>query len=319
MLDFKIDNKITQLFSIKYPIIQGGMVWCSSWRLASAVSNAGGLGIIGSGSMDPELLKIHITKLREATEKPFAVNIPLMYSHAEKNIEVAIENSVPIVFTSAGNPAKWTALLHQNGIKVVHVVSNLYFAQKCKDAGVDAIVAEGVEAGGHNGKEENTTLVLIPLIKKYINMPLIAAGGIASGRAMLAALALGADGVQIGSRFVASIESSAHPDFKQRIIETSDGGTRLAFRKSSPVRIIRNKFSEIIEQAEENCVSIEELANIRGKGRTKMGMFEGNLEEGELEIGQIASYIDDILPANEIVSQIVEEYNDALKSMTFFE
>ncbi|MGC8825018.1 MAG: NAD(P)H-dependent flavin oxidoreductase [Bacteroidales bacterium] len=309
------DNRIVELFSIRYPIVQGGMVWCSGWELASAVSNAGGLGLIGSGSMSPEILREHIRKARKATDKPIGVNVPLLYSHADENIRIVIEEKVPIVFTSAGNPTKWTKTLHDHGIVVVHVVSNLAFARKCEEAGVDAIVAEGVEAGGHNGREENTTMVLIPLLRKFIKLPLIAAGGIASGRAMLAAMCLGAEGVQIGSRFAASIESSAHPNFKQKILETTDGGTRLALRKLSPVRIIRNTYSNILEQAENECLPPEKLLELRGKGKSKLGMFEGNIEEGELEIGQVAALIDQIKPVKEIIKEIVEEYNCALKEL----
>jgi enoyl-[acyl-carrier protein] reductase II len=308
-------NRITQLFSIQYPIVQGGMVWCSGWELASAVSNAGGLGLIGSGSMSPEILREHIRKTRKATDKPFGVNVPLLYSHADDNVRVAIEEQVSVVFTSAGSPAKWTKTLHENGIKVVHVVSNLTFARKCEEAGVDAIVAEGVEAGGHNGKEENTTMVLIPLLRKYIRLPLIAAGGIATGRAMLAAMCLGAEGVQIGSRFAASVESSAHPNFKQKIVEASDGATRLALRRISPVRIIRNAYSSMLEQAENECLPPDKLLEIRGRGKSKLGMFEGNIEEGELEIGQVAALIDRIQPVNVIMQEIIEEYNRALMEL----
>ncbi len=310
-------NRITQLFSITYPIVQGGMVWCSGWELASAVSNAGGLGLIGSGSMSSDILRIHIRKTREATSKPFGVNIPLLYRHTEENIKVVIEEKVPIVFTSAGSPAKWTKILHDHGIIVAHVVSNLYFAKKCEDAGVDAIVAEGVEAGGHNGKEENTTMVLIPLLRKHVQLPLLAAGGIASGRSMLAAMCLGAEGVQIGSRFAASVESSAHPNFKQKILETTDGGTRLALRKLSPVRIIRNTYSDILEKAENDCLPKEELLNIKGVGKSRLGMFEGNVEEGELEIGQVAAQINEIETVAEIMKNIILEYNQTLKSLSF--
>ncbi|MCX7985770.1 MAG: nitronate monooxygenase [Bacteroidales bacterium] len=312
------NNRITKIFSIEYPIIQGGMVWCSGWELAAAVSNAGGLGLIGSGSMSPDVLRLHIQKTRQATNKPFGVNVPLLYSHADDNIKVVIEEKVPIVFTSAGNPAKWTKILHDHGIIVAHVVSNLYFARKCEEAGVDVLVAEGVEAGGHNGKEENTTMVLVPLLKKFINLPLVAAGGIASGRAMLAAMCLGAEGVQIGSRFAASIESSAHSNFKQKIIETGDGGTRLALRKISPVRIIRNAYSDRLEEAENQCLPAEKLIELKGKGRSRLGMFEGNTSDGELEIGQVAAFIDQILPVRDIIKEIINEYNSTLEKLYSF-
>ncbi len=308
-------NRITQLFGIRYPIVQAGMVWCSGWELAAAVSNTGGLGLIGSGSMTPDILRIHIHKTRQATNKPFGVNVPLLYKHVDEIMKVIIEEKVPIVFTSAGNPNKWTGILHDNGIKVVHVISNLHFAQKSYEAGVDAIVAEGVEAGGHNGREETTTFVLIPLIKKYIDLPIIAAGGISSGRAMLAAMALGADGVQIGSRFVASTESSAHQNFKQKILETRDGDTFMALRKLTPVRLIKNTFANRLKLAEENCASADELLAILGQGRSKLGMFEGNLEEGELEIGQVAALIDEIKPAEKIINEIIFEFNQVLNSI----
>ncbi len=310
-------NRITQLFSIKYPIIQGGMVWCSGWELAAAVSNAGGLGLIGSGSMSPDILRDHIRKTRKATDKPFGVNVPLLYTHTDDNMRVIIEEKVPIVFTSAGSPARWTKILHDHGIIVAHVVSNLAFAKKCEEAGVDAVVAEGVEAGGHNGREENTTMVLIPLLRKNIKLPLIAAGGIATGRAMLAAMCLGAEGVQVGSRFAASEESSAHPNFKQKIVETPDGGTRLALRSISPVRIIRNNYSHLLEQAENQCLPTEKLLEIKGRGKSKLGMFEGNIEEGELEIGQVAALIDHIKPVHEIINDFIEEYNLALKELKY--
>jgi enoyl-[acyl-carrier protein] reductase II len=309
------DNRITKLFSISFPIVQAGMVWCSGWELATAVSNAGGLGLIGSGSMTPEILQVHIKKTKAATSKPFGVNVPLMYSHTDKIMDVIIDAQVPIVFTSAGNPVSWTKILKNNNIKVVHVVSNVKFAKKAEDAGVDAIVAEGVEAGGHNGREETTTTVLVPLIKKSISLPIIAAGGISSGRAMLAAMALGAEGVQIGSRFVASDECSAHFRFKQRILETCDGETRLALKQLSPVRLIRNELSQKLEEAELRCASKEELQQILGKGRSRLGMFEGNLVDGELEIGQVASLIDNVQPAAEIIHEIMEEYNRVLSSM----
>jgi enoyl-[acyl-carrier protein] reductase II len=310
-----MNSKITNLFSTKYPIIQAGMVWCSGWELASAVSNAGGLGLIGAGSMNADLLKEHIRKTRSGTEKPFGVNIPLINSRAGELIKVAIDEGVRVVFTSAGNPALYTKLLKENGIKVVHVVSNLKFALKSRDAGVDAIVAEGVEAGGHNGKEETTSMTLIPLIRKNIDLPLIAAGGIATGRAMLAAMILGADGVQIGSRFAASIESSAHSHFKQMIVYAGDGDTMLILRNNSPIRILKNDFSKILEAAEKRNASTGEILAIIGKNRARLGIFEGNTSEGLMEIGQVASVIDSIQPAGELVHAIVKEYIDAINEI----
>lgn len=304
-------NRITSLFGIDFPVIQAGMIWCSGWRLASAVSNAGGLGLLGAGSMTPELLEEHIRKCKSATDKPFGVNIPLLYSRVDKQFEIIIREGVKIVFTSAGNPATWTPFLKQHGITVVHVVANVKSALKCEQSSVDAIVGEGFEAGGHNGKEETTTLTLIPLIRKATAMPLIAAGGIATGRGMLAVMALGAEGVQIGSRFVASAESSAHLAFKQRILETGDGGTSLAMKKVMPVRLIRNAFCQKVHQMEESGASAEELKELLGKGRAKSGMFEGDLDEGELEIGQVAAIIDQIKPAGVIVHEIMEEFNAA--------
>lgn len=301
-------NRITQLFGIKYPIIQAGMVWCSGWELASAVSNAGGLGIIGAGSMYPEILKEHVQKCKAATNKPFAVNLPLLYPSIEAHVQTIIEEKVPIVFTSAGNPKTWTSKLKEHGIKVVHVVSSVKFALKSEAAGVDAIVAEGFEAGGHNGREETTTLCLIPEVAKALKIPLIAAGGIGSGRAMLAAFALGADAVQIGSRFVASEESSAHQNYKEKIITSKEGDTELRLKSVTPVRLLKNKFYEEIKAAEEACASPEELKAILGKGRAKKGMFEGELEKGELEIGQVASQIKEIKPAAEILKEIWEEF-----------
>lgn len=311
-----MQNRINSLFRIQYPIIQAGMVWCSGWELAAAVSNAGGLGIIGSASMDADILSVHIRKARQTTNKPFAVNVPVLFSKAEENIQTIIREGVKIVFTSAGNPAKYTNLLHEAGIKVVHVVSNLKFAMKCEEVGVDAIVAEGVEAGGHNGREETTTLTLLPLIRKHVNLPLIAAGGIGSGRAMLACMALGADGVQIGSRFVVSSESSAHQMFKNKVVEIKDGQTRLSLKKLAPVRMIRNEFCERVQEAEERGASGEELSILLGRGRSKAGMFEGNMEEGELEIGQVSALIDEIKPAGEIVREIVEEFETARRELT---
>lgn len=308
-------NRVTQLLGINYPLIQAGMIWCSGHELASAVSNAGGLGIIGSGSMYPHILDEHIQKCKAATSKPFAVNLPMIYPDIDKHIELVIKHKVPIVFTSAGNPKTWTQKLKDHGIKVVHVVASLKFALKAQEAGVDAIVAEGFEAGGHNGIDETTTFTLIPTIKKEIEIPLIAAGGIATGRGMLAAMILGADGVQIGSRFVASNESSAHENFKQTVINTPDGGTKLTLKELTPVRLIKNEFFQKVEQAYANDASIEDLKTLLGRGRAKKGMFEGDLIEGELEIGQVASIIKEIKPAAEIVKEIIEEYHIALEEM----
>lgn len=304
-------NRVTQLFGIKYPIIQAGMIWCSGWRLASAVSNAGGLGIIGAGSMYPDVLREHIQKCKSATDKPFAVNLPLLYPDIEKHIEIIIEEGVKIVFTSAGNPMTWTAKLKEHGITVVHVIANVKFALKCEEAGVDAIVAEGFEAGGHNGKEETTTLCLIPMIKKAVKIPVIAAGGIATGSAMLACMSLGAEGVQIGSLFAASLESSAHDHFKQRILDTKEGGTQLSLKRLVPVRLIKNEFFQKVSEAEERGAPRHELAEILGKARAKKGMFEGDMVEGELEIGQVAGLIEEILPAAKILENIVNEFKSA--------
>lgn len=303
-----MQNQITRLFNIQYPIIQAGMIWCSGWKLASAVSNAGGLGIIGSGSMYPEILKEHIQKCKAATDKPFAVNVPLLYPNIDKHIEIIIDEKVPIVFTSAGNPATWTETLKKNGIKVVHVVSNVKFALKAETCGVDAIVAEGFEAGGHNGREETTTLVLIPQVCQAVQLPVIAAGGIGTGKTMLAAMVLGADGVQIGSRFVASEESSAHINFKNAIVQAQEGATQLSLKQLTPVRLIKNKFWQQVAEAEASGASKEELMTLLGRARAKKGMFEGDLDEGELEIGQISGYINQIKPAAVIVNEIVEEY-----------
>jgi len=303
-----VKNRITALFGIEYPIIQAGMVWCSGWELASAVSNAGGLGIIGAGSMYPEILKEHIQKCKQATNKPFAVNLPLLYSDIDQHIQTIIEEKVPIVFTSAGNPKTWTTLLKEHGVKVVHVVSSVKFALKSEAAGVDAVVAEGFEAGGHNGREETTTLCLVPEVAKVLQIPLIAAGGIGSGRAMLAAFALGADAVQIGSRFVASDESSAHNNFKKAIIIAKEGDTELRLKNLTPVRLLKNNFYEQVKQAEEGKANLEELRAILGKGRAKKGMFQGELHEGELEIGQVASQINEIKPAAEILKEIWQEF-----------
>lgn len=309
-------NRVTELFKIKYPVIQAGMIWCSGWELASAVSNAGGLGLIGSGSMYPDVLREQIKKCKAATNKPFGVNVPLLYPDIEKHIQIIIEEKVPIVFTSAGNPSTWTKHLKAEGITVVHVVSNTKFAIKCQECGVDAIVAEGFEAGGHNGREETTTICLLPMIRNKISIPLIAAGGIGSGEAMLAAFALGAEGVQIGSLFAASKESSAHENFKKSIVETGDGGTQLTLKELTPVRLIKNAFFEQIQAAYRNGASNEELTAILGRGRAKKGMFEGDLVNGELEIGQIAATINTIKPANEIMTDILTGYNQKLKELT---
>ncbi len=308
-------NKITSLFKIKYPIIQGGMIWCSGWELASAVSNAGGLGLIGSGSMYPEILEQHIRKCKAATDKPFGVNIPLLYPQTDDHIEIIIHEGVKIVFTSAGNPKKYTAYLKEKGITVVHVIANKKFALKAVEAGVDAIVAEGFEAGGHNGFEETTTMVLIPTINEITNIPLIAAGGIASGKAMYAAMALGADGVQIGSRFAATHEASGHDDFKQAIVDANEGSTKLTLRQIVPVRLIKNEFFEQVEQAERDGATKEDLYKLLGRGRAKLGMFEGNTKEGELEIGQVSGMIDSIISVNQLVEEIVAEFNLASKIM----
>jgi enoyl-[acyl-carrier protein] reductase II len=310
-----MQNRITNLFGIQYPIIQAGMIWCSGWELASAVSNAGGLGIIGAGSMYPDILRIQIQKCKQATDKPFAVNLPLLYPDIDKHIATILEEKVPIVFTSAGNPAVWTETLKNAGVIVVHVVSNEKFALKAEASGVDAIVAEGFEAGGHNGREETTTLVLIPQLVKAVKIPVIAAGGIGTGKTMLAAMALGAEAVQIGSRFVATNESSAHQNFKQAVIDAKDGSTQLSLKKLTPVRLIKNKFWEQIAAAEMSGASSEVLAQMLGRARAKKGMFEGDLEEGELEIGQISGYINEIKPAAQIVKEIVNEYNEVLAGL----
>jgi enoyl-[acyl-carrier protein] reductase II len=315
-IQFMNDNRICDLFQIEYPIIQAGMIWCSGWKLASAVSNAGGLGIIGSGSMYPEILKEHIEKCKAATDKPFAVNVPMLYPDIEKHIQIIIDLKVPVVFTSAGNPKTWTSILKQHGIKVVHVVSSSKFAKKSEDAGVDAVVGEGFEAGGHNGREETTTLCLIPAIKEAVKIPVIAAGGIATGRAMLAAFALGADGVQIGSRFVASLESSAHMAFKQSVINVNEGDTMLALKKLTPVRLIKNKFFNEVFDAEKNGADENILKKMLGRGRAKKGMFEGDMNEGELEIGQAASLIKEIKSAKAIVDEIWNEFVEAKNELT---
>ena len=307
-------NRITSLFGIKYPLIQAGMIWCSGWKLASAVSNAGGLGVIGSGSMYPEVLDHHVMKCKAATNKPFAVNLPMLYPSIEEHIETIIKHKVPIVFTSAGNPRTWTETLKKNGILVVHVVSSVKFAKKAEDAGVDALVAEGFEAGGHNGRDETTTMCLIPMVSREISIPLIAAGGIANGQSMLAAMNLGADGVQIGSRFVASEESSAHSFFKNEVIRAKEGDTTLTLKELTPVRLLHNPFYQEIVRAYEENASIDDLKALLGRGRAKQGMFEGDLENGELEIGQISGMIDEIKPADQIVEEIVAEYRTALSN-----
>lgn len=301
-------NRIKDLFRIQYPVIQAGMIWCSGWKLASAVSNAGGLGLIGAGSMHPEVLSEHILKCKKATDKPFGVNIPLLYPQIDEIIKIVCDNSVKIVFTSAGSPKKYTSFLKNKGIIVAHVVASSKNAKKCEEAGVDAVVAEGFEAGGHNGAEETTTMALIPSVRKAIKLPLIAAGGIASGAGVLAAFALGAEGVQIGSRFAVSAESSAHIGFKNKIIQSSEGDTKLMLKKLGPVRLLKNKFFDSVKQAEESCATESELKELLGQGRAKKGMFEGELEEGELEIGQIASIINNNKPAAEILNEIIAEY-----------
>lgn len=303
-------NKITQLFNIKYPIIQGGMIWNSGYKLASAVSNAGGLGLIGAGSMYPEVLREHIRKCKAATDKPFGVNVPMLYPNIEEIIQIIIEEGVKIVFTSAGNPKTWTNHLKSNGIIVVHVVSSSKFALKAQEAGVDAVVAEGFEAGGHNGREETTTFTLIPMVKEQISIPLIAAGGIATGRGMLAAMVLGADGVQMGSRFVASVESSAHENFKNTVITVKEGDTQVTLKELAPVRLIKNKFYQDLQDLYAKCPSVEELKTLLGRARAKRGMFEGDLIEGELEIGQIAGLIHEVKSVEAIVNEIMVEFNE---------
>jgi enoyl-[acyl-carrier protein] reductase II len=312
-------NKITQLFNIKYPIIQAGMIWNSGYKLASAVSNAGGLGLIGAGSMYPEVLREHIQKCKKATDKPFGVNVPMLYPNLEEIITIIVEEGVKIVFTSAGNPKTWTSFLKEKGITVVHVVSSSTFALKAQDAGVDAVVAEGFEAGGHNGREETTTFTLIPMVKENIKIPLIAAGGIANGRGMLAAMVLGADGVQVGSRFAASVESSAHENFKNKILETNEGETQLTLKELAPVRLIKNKFYQDVQDLYAQCPTKEELSALLGRARAKHGMFEGDLDEGELEIGQIAGLIHAIKPAAEIIEEMITDYNLARKEVEKFD
>ena len=308
-------NRITTLFNIKYPIIQGGMVWCSGWKLASSVSNNGGLGLLGAGSMHPETLSEHIHKMKQATEKPWGINIPLLYPEMEKLIDLIIKEEVKIVFTSAGSPKKWTPLLKSHGITVVHVVSSAVFARKSEEAGVDAVVAEGFEAGGHNGREETTTLTLLPNVVKHCSLPVIAAGGISSGESMLAAMVLGADGVQIGSRFAVAAESSAHPNFKQKVYELEEGDTMLALKKLAPTRLIKNAFYEHIKELEDKGADAETLKAVLGKGRAKKGIFEGDMEEGELEIGQISSMLQQEESVETIITDIVTTYKQALENI----
>lgn len=311
-------NRVCSLFGIKYPIIQAGMVWCSGWRLASAVSNAGGLGLIGAGSMHPETLREHIRKCKKATEKPFGVNIPLMYPQIDEIMNIVVEEDVKIVFTSAGNPKTWTGFLHEHDILVAHVVSNTKFAQKCEEAGVDAIVAEGFEAGGHNGREETTTLCLIPAVKRITTVPLLAAGGIATGESILAAMVLGADGVQIGTRFALTEESSAHFTFKDRCLSLNEGDTVLALKSLSPTRLVKNEFYKQIDTAEKQGATLEELRALLGKGRAKKGIFEGDLVEGELEIGQIASLFRKIESVDEVMKELTEDFKEAQKKNYVF-
>lgn len=306
-----MSNRITSLFGVEYPLIQAGMIWNSGWRLASAVSNSGGLGLLGAGSMYPEVLREHIQKCKAATDKPFGVNVPMLYPDIDKIIKIIIEEGVPIVFTSAGNPKTYTQVLKDAGITVVHVVSSVKFALKAQDAGVDAVVAEGFEAGGHNGREETTTLTLIPMVKEQLNVPLIAAGGIATGRAMLAAMVLGADAVQVGSRFVASEESSAHRSFKEAVVAAKEGDTELTLKELAPVRLLKNKFYQDVKELYKTAPTIEELKSLLGRARAKRGMFEGDMVEGELEIGQIAGLIHEIKPAATIVSEMMAEYRQA--------
>ena len=308
-------NRITELFGIKYPIIQAGMVWCSGWRLASAVSNAGGLGLIGAGSMYPDVLREHIVKCKAATNHPFGVNVPLMYPQIEEIMQIIIEEEVPILFTSAGNPKLWTSKLQEAGAKVAHVVSSSKFAQKSQEAGVDAIVAEGFEAGGHNGREETTTLSLIPQVHKAIDLPLIAAGGIASGKGMLATMALGADGVQVGTRFALTHESSASDSFKNRCLNLPEGDTILSLKKVSPTRLIKNEFFYLIQEMEQRGASAEEIREVLGRGRARKGIFEGDLVDGELEIGQVASNISSILSVQQVIAEMISEFNQVANQM----
>lgn len=304
-----MQNRITKLFNIEYPIIQGGMVWCSGWRLASAVSNHGGLGLLGAGSMHPETLMEHIRKMKTATDKPWGINVPLLYPEIDRLMDIIVNEGVRIVFTSAGSPKKWTSMLKSHGITVAHVVSSALFAKKCEDAGVDAVVAEGFEAGGHDGREETTTLALIPQVARLCSLPLIAAGGIASGASMCAALALGAEGVQVGSRFAVAKESSAHENFKRRVLSTDEGGTMLALKKIAPTRLIKNEFYDQVRQLEDSGASAEQLKELLGKGRAKAGIFEGDLVNGELEIGQVASQLEREESVEEIIRDMIEQFN----------
>lgn len=308
-------NRICQLFGIQYPVIQGGMVWCSGWRLASAVSNAGGLGLIGAGSMHPEVLREHIRKCQSTTDKPFGVNVPLMYPEIDALMNILVEEGVKIVFTSAGNPKTWTGFLKGHGIKVAHVVSSSQFAVKCEQAGVDAIVAEGFEAGGHNGREETTTLCLIPAVRRATTLPLIAAGGIGTGNAMLATFALGAEGVQIGTRFALTEESSAHENFKQLCLNLNEGDTKLLLKKLSPTRLVKGEFTTAVEEAEARGASAEEMKELLGKGRSKKGIFEGNLQEGELEIGQVASLFREMQTVSEVMKEIMEDFRKGMEKI----
>jgi len=312
-----MQNKITELFNIQYPIIQGGMVWVSGWRLASAVSNAGGLGLIGAGSMYPEVLREHIQKCKKATNKPFGVNVPMLYPDIKKIMDIIVEEEIKIVFTSAGNPKTWTSFLKDKGITVVHVVSSVKFAKKAEESGVDAVVCEGFEAGGHNGREETTTFTLIPMVKEQVTIPVIAAGGIGTGRGMLAAMVLGADGVQVGSRFAATLESSAHDNFKKTIIDIKDGGTHLTLKELAPVRLIKNDFYNRVQELYKQNPTVTDLKDLLGRGRAKKGIFEGDLKEGELEIGQIAGLIHQIQSAEEVLKEIVDEYETVKKEMFF--
>ncbi|MEJ2162499.1 MAG: nitronate monooxygenase [Robiginitalea sp.] len=311
-----MDNRITKLFNIDYPIIQAGMIWASGWRLASSVANAGGLGLLGAGSMYPDVLREHIRKCQQATDRPFGVNVPMLYPQIADLMQIIVEEGVKIVFTSAGNPKTWTAHLKAQGITVVHVVSSVAFALKAQQAGVDAIVAEGFEAGGHNGRDETTTLTLIPSVREKVQIPLIAAGGIATGQAMLAAMVLGADGVQVGSRFVASKEASSHPAFKQKVVEAGEGDTRLTLKELAPVRLLKNKFYHQVEAAYAKCATPDQLKELLGRARAKKGMFEGDLENGELEIGQVSALIHKILPAATILENLLKEFEEARKELS---
>lgn len=313
--DGHLENRITSLFKIKYPLIQAGMIWASGWKLASAVSNAGGLGLIGAGSMYPDVLEEHIIKCKAATDKPFGINLPLLYPDIDKHIAHIIKHEVPIVFTSAGNPKTWTPTLKEHGVTVVHVVSSTKFALKSQAAGVDAVVAEGFEAGGHNGREETTTLCLIPAVKEQLEIPLIAAGGIADGNAMLAAMVLGAEGVQIGSRFVCTPEASSHNNFKNKIVESQEGDTELVLKRLTPVRLLKNDFYTQVKNAEAECASTENLQELLGRGRAKLGMFEGNMEEGELEIGQVGGRLSEIIPAADVVKNTMHDFKQSLGSL----